>query len=102
MNTEKAPKPGWYSLAVTLGTCILSCLLTLGIALQMNARSAERERKARAEAIRVLDTQRRETDAKWCAIITAFTDTYKKKPPPTETGKAIALKMKELGTSLCR
>ena len=107
----KPPRPGWYSLAATLGTSLLTAILTLVIALQMGARSAENEREARitaialveaqrVEALRVLNAQRQETDRQWCELITTFTDVYRRKPPPTETGKLIAARMNALRVSL--
>jgi hypothetical protein len=42
----------------------------------------------------------RESDAKWCAIITSMDNAYTQQPPSTETGRRIAKEMHELRLSL--
>lgn len=40
----------------------------------------------------------RKSNSYWCGIVLLFTDTYKKKPPPTETGKILAHEFQNLRT----
>jgi hypothetical protein len=42
----------------------------------------------------------RDSEEKWCAIITSLDDAYRQQPPSTDTGRRIAAEMHELRASL--
>lgn len=74
----KPPRPGWYSLAATLGTSLVTAILMLFLTLHFVQQS----------------------ERKWCDLITMLDDAYHQTPPTTETGKNVARQMSGLRQSL--
>ncbi len=82
-------RPSWYSWVVVIGTSLVSSMLALLVALQMNARSEARERQARVDS-----------DRKWCSIVVTLDEGYRKAPPSTPTGQSLAKAVDELRRDL--
>lgn len=72
--------PGWYSWVVVVMAPILASMAVLNISLKVNERSIERERSAREASTRA-----------FCSIIILLDDSWHDTPPPSQSGKALAL-----------
>lgn len=81
-------RPSWWSWAATAAVAILSSILSVGLVLAVQHRSAERDRAAQVES-----------DRRWCALLTELDIAYQGPPAPkTEFGRKVAKEIHRLRT----
>jgi type II secretory pathway pseudopilin PulG len=83
-------QPVWYSLVAIL-VCVLAVTVGGYVVLDRSARDRDRAAKAAAaQAERVARAAARESEQRWCSLITTMDDAYRIAPPQTEIGRKLA------------
>jgi len=77
----------WYAMTVT---CVVLIAFAAASVLYANQRAERSER--RAEQID------RESNRRWCALLSTYDEAYREAPPVTKTGKTLATEVARLRT----
>lgn len=85
-------QPVWYSVVAIL-VCIVMMTVTTTVLLQRQAdQAAELSRQARQEAQQAA----RESERRWCGLVTSLDDAYRSSPPQTPVGQRMAMELATL------
>jgi type II secretory pathway pseudopilin PulG len=92
-NTRRRPPRRWWPVAASVGSAILSSLLTVGLVLAFQARNAEHDRQAQESLAHVqqdLAQAQSAQRAALCSLVVLMNNAYRETPPITITGRNFA------------
>lgn len=77
----------WYALTAL----VVSCVVIAGVSIQYS-------NWTRAKTIEETERQQRESDRRWCELLTTMDTAYTEQPPRSPTGTRLAQQISELRT----